>query len=150
MFCLLSSQGTFIFSIVKYSPLKFSNSYVYPVWANILGWFIATISLSLIPLFVLCKVIRGKGILRQVSFSLLCTSLSEKYSFICVLPKTPRLSDYNSINLRILAEYSLTLQHPQRLIYNTVISQLAGSPLLTLCLCFALLKGGFGSEFHFS
>uniref|UniRef100_A0A671XP27 Transporter n=1 Tax=Sparus aurata TaxID=8175 RepID=A0A671XP27_SPAAU len=48
--------GTFIFSIVKYSPLKFSNTYVYPLWANILGWFIATVSLSLIPLFVLYKL----------------------------------------------------------------------------------------------
>uniref|UniRef100_A0A3Q1EVH4 Transporter n=1 Tax=Acanthochromis polyacanthus TaxID=80966 RepID=A0A3Q1EVH4_9TELE len=59
--------GTFIFSIVKRSPLKFSNSYVYPLWANILGWFIATISLSLIPLFVILKLIQGKGTLKQVS-----------------------------------------------------------------------------------
>uniref|UniRef100_A0A3B5A5C0 Transporter n=1 Tax=Stegastes partitus TaxID=144197 RepID=A0A3B5A5C0_9TELE len=59
--------GTFIFSIMKYSPLKFSNNYVYPLWANILGWFIATVSLSLIPLFVIHKLIQGKGTLKQVS-----------------------------------------------------------------------------------
>uniref|UniRef100_A0A8C5GEC6 Transporter n=1 Tax=Gouania willdenowi TaxID=441366 RepID=A0A8C5GEC6_GOUWI len=59
--------GTFIFSIVRYSPLKFSNTYVYPMWANILGWFISTVSLSLIPLFVLLKMFQGKGTLRQVS-----------------------------------------------------------------------------------
>lgn len=63
--------GTFIFSIVKYSPLKFSNTYVYPLWANILGWFIATGSVSLVPLFVLYKLIQGKGTLRQ-RFLLLC------------------------------------------------------------------------------
>ncbi|KAF6731574.1 Sodium- and chloride-dependent GABA transporter 2 [Oryzias melastigma] len=63
--------GTFIFSIVKYSPLKFSSNYVYPLWANILGWFIATVSLLLIPLFVLLKVIQGEGSLRQRLF-LLC------------------------------------------------------------------------------
>nr|XP_046267392.1 sodium- and chloride-dependent betaine transporter-like isoform X2 [Scatophagus argus] len=63
--------GTFIFSIVKYSPLKFSNTYVYPLWANILGWFIATVSLSLIPLFVLYKIKQGEGTLRQ-RFLLLC------------------------------------------------------------------------------
>ncbi|XP_038564710.1 sodium- and chloride-dependent GABA transporter 2-like [Micropterus salmoides] len=63
--------GTFIFSIVRYSPLKFSNTYVYPLWANILGWFIATISLSLIPLFVLHKLRQGKGSLRQ-RFLFLC------------------------------------------------------------------------------
>ncbi|CAB1420211.1 unnamed protein product [Pleuronectes platessa] len=61
----LTCMGTFIFSIVKYSPLKFSNTYVYPLWANILGWFIASVSLSLIPLFVLVKVLQGKGTLRQ-------------------------------------------------------------------------------------
>ncbi|XP_030009834.1 sodium- and chloride-dependent GABA transporter 2-like [Sphaeramia orbicularis] len=62
--------GTFIFSIVKYSPLKFSNTYVYPLWANILGWFIATVSLSLIPLFVLYKMIQGEGTIQQRFLSL--------------------------------------------------------------------------------
>lgn len=64
---LLFSQGTFLFSIVKYTPLRFSDTYVYPLWANILGWFIATSSLSLIPLFVLYKMARGEGTLQQVS-----------------------------------------------------------------------------------
>ncbi|XP_037323577.2 sodium- and chloride-dependent GABA transporter 2-like [Pungitius pungitius] len=63
--------GTFIFSIVKYTPLKFSNTYVYPLWANVLGWFIATVSLSLIPLYMVHKIIQGKGTLRQ-RFLLLC------------------------------------------------------------------------------
>ncbi|XP_076607063.1 sodium- and chloride-dependent GABA transporter 2-like [Chaetodon auriga] len=68
--------GTFIFSIVKYSPLKFSNTYVYPLWANILGWFIATISLSLIPLFVLYKLSQGEGTLWQ-RLLLLCQPVDE-------------------------------------------------------------------------
>uniref|UniRef100_A0A672HG40 Transporter n=1 Tax=Salarias fasciatus TaxID=181472 RepID=A0A672HG40_SALFA len=38
----------------------FNSTYVYPLWANILGWFIATVSLSLIPLFVIWKLIQGK------------------------------------------------------------------------------------------
>lgn len=62
--------GTFIFSIVRYSPLKFSNSYVYPLWANILGWFIATVSLSLIPLFVAYQLVNGEGTLKQRFLSL--------------------------------------------------------------------------------
>ncbi|KAK7925808.1 hypothetical protein WMY93_008118 [Mugilogobius chulae] len=57
--------GTFVFSIARYSPLKFSNSYVYPLWANILGWFIASVSLSMIPLFVTYKLVKGKGTLKQ-------------------------------------------------------------------------------------
>lgn len=64
---MFALQATFIFSIVKYTPLRFSDTYVYPLWANILGWFIATISLSLIPLFVLYKMARGEGTLQQVS-----------------------------------------------------------------------------------
>ncbi|XP_036975565.1 sodium- and chloride-dependent GABA transporter 2-like [Acanthopagrus latus] len=68
--------GTFIFSIVKYSPLKFSNTYVYPLWANILGWFIATVSLSLIPLFVLYKLKHGEGTLQQ-RFLLLCQPVDD-------------------------------------------------------------------------
>uniref|UniRef100_A0A668B077 Transporter n=1 Tax=Myripristis murdjan TaxID=586833 RepID=A0A668B077_9TELE len=59
--------GIFVFSIIKYSPLKFSNTYVYPVWANVIGWLIASSSLSLIPLFLLYKLVNGKGTLRQVS-----------------------------------------------------------------------------------
>ncbi|XP_033996061.1 sodium- and chloride-dependent GABA transporter 2-like [Trematomus bernacchii] len=61
LFCF----GTFIFSIVKYTPLRFNNTYVYPFWANILGWFIASMSLSLIPLFMLYKMMHEKGPLRQ-------------------------------------------------------------------------------------
>uniref|UniRef100_A0A8C2ZX60 Transporter n=1 Tax=Cyclopterus lumpus TaxID=8103 RepID=A0A8C2ZX60_CYCLU len=66
--------GTFIFSIVKYSPLKFSNNYVYPLWANILGWFIASVSLSLIPLFMVYQISQEKGPLRQVNMLLLLPS----------------------------------------------------------------------------
>lgn len=73
--CLLP-QGTFLFSIVKYTPLRFSDTYVYPLWANILGWFIATISLSLIPLYAMHKMARGEGTLRQVSqIPNMCTSV---------------------------------------------------------------------------
>ncbi|XP_067113843.1 LOW QUALITY PROTEIN: sodium- and chloride-dependent GABA transporter 2-like [Osmerus mordax] len=68
--------GTFIFSIVKHSPLKFSNTYVYPVWANIIGWFLATISLSLIPLWMVYKMAKGKGTLRQ-RFLLLCRPVND-------------------------------------------------------------------------
>ncbi|XP_072301781.1 sodium- and chloride-dependent GABA transporter 2-like [Eucyclogobius newberryi] len=61
----LAIFGTFVFSIVRYGPLKFSNSYVYPLWANILGWFIASVSLSMIPLFVIYQLVNGKGTLKQ-------------------------------------------------------------------------------------
>ncbi|KAM6970095.1 sodium- and chloride-dependent GABA transporter 2-like [Aplochiton taeniatus] len=68
--------GTFVFSIMKYTPLKFSNSYVYPVWANVIGWFIASVSLSLIPLWVIYKMATGEGSFQQ-RFLLLCRPVEE-------------------------------------------------------------------------
>ncbi|XP_068187486.1 sodium- and chloride-dependent betaine transporter-like isoform X2 [Antennarius striatus] len=79
--------GTFIFSIIKYSPLKFSNTYIYPLWANILGWFIASVSLSLIPLFVLYKIIQGEGTLRQ-RFLLHCQPVDHLHIQQNCLPPT--------------------------------------------------------------
>uniref|UniRef100_A0A8C2BBN2 Transporter n=1 Tax=Cyprinus carpio TaxID=7962 RepID=A0A8C2BBN2_CYPCA len=53
--------GTFIFSLVKSSPLKFNNTYMYPWWAYGLGWFLAASSLSLIPINMIYKLYMGKG-----------------------------------------------------------------------------------------
>ncbi|KAG7472600.1 hypothetical protein MATL_G00110400 [Megalops atlanticus] len=53
--------GTFVFSLIKYSPLKFNNTYLYPRWAYVLGWFLAGSSLSLIPLTMIYKLAHGKG-----------------------------------------------------------------------------------------
>ncbi|XDV35559.1 hypothetical protein PO909_005481 [Leuciscus waleckii] len=64
--------GTFIFSLVKYSPLKFNNTYVYPWWAFGIGWFLAISSLSLIPISMIYKLYKGKGTLWEV----VCVALS--------------------------------------------------------------------------
>uniref|UniRef100_A0A673IP64 Transporter n=1 Tax=Sinocyclocheilus rhinocerous TaxID=307959 RepID=A0A673IP64_9TELE len=53
--------GTFIFSLVKYSPLKFNNTYMYPWWAYGIGWFLTASSLSLIPINMIYKLYMGKG-----------------------------------------------------------------------------------------
>ncbi|XP_024242009.1 solute carrier family 6 member 11a [Oncorhynchus tshawytscha] len=53
--------GTFVFSLLKYSPLKFNNTYLYPWWAYWLGWFLAMSSLSLIPITMVYKLYWGKG-----------------------------------------------------------------------------------------
>ncbi|KAG9339818.1 hypothetical protein JZ751_022485, partial [Albula glossodonta] len=58
-------MGTFIFSTVRYTPLKFSSTYVYPAWANRMGWFLAFCSLSLIPLWIIYKLAKGEGSLWQ-------------------------------------------------------------------------------------
>ncbi|XP_062391838.1 sodium- and chloride-dependent GABA transporter 2-like [Sardina pilchardus] len=68
--------GTLIFSIVRYSPLKFSHTYVYPVWANVIGWFLAFISLSLIPIWIIYKLFVGKGPLKD-RFLQLCRPVDD-------------------------------------------------------------------------
>uniref|UniRef100_A0A8B9RI76 Solute carrier family 6 member 11a n=1 Tax=Astyanax mexicanus TaxID=7994 RepID=A0A8B9RI76_ASTMX len=59
-------MGTFFFYLIRYTPLKFNNTYVYPWWAYGLGWFLASSSLSLIPITMIYKVYRGKGTIWEV------------------------------------------------------------------------------------
>ncbi|XP_023270040.1 sodium- and chloride-dependent GABA transporter 2-like isoform X2 [Seriola lalandi dorsalis] len=61
----LICSGTFIFLILRYTPLRFNNSYVYPWWAYWIGWFLAISSLIMIPVTMICKLAKGKGTLWQ-------------------------------------------------------------------------------------
>ncbi|XP_036374086.1 sodium- and chloride-dependent GABA transporter 2-like [Megalops cyprinoides] len=74
--------GTFAFSLIKYTPLKYNNEYVYPWWGYVLGWFLALSSMICIPLWIVFKMCTTKGTLRE-RFHLLCKSSSD-------LPKTRR------------------------------------------------------------
>ncbi|XP_043943546.1 sodium- and chloride-dependent GABA transporter 2-like [Protopterus annectens] len=53
--------GTFLFSLIKYSPLKYNNTYVYPTWGYVIGWLMAVSSMICVPLFVIYIVCRTKG-----------------------------------------------------------------------------------------
>lgn len=66
MVCFLL-KGTLVFLLLKYTPLRFNNSYVYPWWAYWIGWFLAMSSLTMIPVTMICKLAKGKGTLWQVS-----------------------------------------------------------------------------------
>ncbi|XP_054640148.1 solute carrier family 6 member 11a isoform X1 [Dunckerocampus dactyliophorus] len=57
--------GTLVFLLLKYTPLKFNNSYVYPWWAYWIGWFLALSSLFLIPVTMIYKLAKGKGTIWQ-------------------------------------------------------------------------------------
>uniref|UniRef100_A0A3B3BI31 Transporter n=1 Tax=Oryzias melastigma TaxID=30732 RepID=A0A3B3BI31_ORYME len=59
--------GTLVFLLLKHSPLMFSNTYVYPWWAYRIGWFLATSSLSTIPLNMIWKLSKGEGTLWQLN-----------------------------------------------------------------------------------
>lgn len=65
-FIVLSWQGTFIFSVVKYKPLKFNKTYVYPTWAYALGWSLGLFCVLLVPLWIVFKMTQMKGTLSQV------------------------------------------------------------------------------------
>ncbi|MGH0161582.1 UNVERIFIED_CONTAM: hypothetical protein FKN15_041246 [Acipenser sinensis] len=63
--------GTFIFSLVKYTPLKYNRTYEYPAWAYTLGWFLAFCSISLVPLWSVFNLTRTKGTMPE-RLRLLC------------------------------------------------------------------------------
>uniref|UniRef100_A0A672Z6X2 Transporter n=1 Tax=Sphaeramia orbicularis TaxID=375764 RepID=A0A672Z6X2_9TELE len=57
---------TFLFSLVKYTPLKFNNTYEYPWWGYAIGGFFTLSSTLLIPLWMLYAVSITPGTLKQV------------------------------------------------------------------------------------
>lgn len=63
--------GTFIFSLVKYTPLKFNNVMEYPWWGYALGWWFTLSSTLMVPIFMIYLLSTTPGTLRQ-RFSLLC------------------------------------------------------------------------------
>ncbi|XP_024137396.1 sodium- and chloride-dependent GABA transporter 2 isoform X2 [Oryzias melastigma] len=57
--------GTFAFALIKYSPLKYNNTYVYPWWGNGIGWILALTSMLCIPLWMAAKLYYTPGTLAQ-------------------------------------------------------------------------------------
>lgn len=59
-------QATFLFSLIKYTPLTYNKKYVYPWWGDTLGWLLALSSMVCIPLWIVYKLSTIKGSLREV------------------------------------------------------------------------------------
>ncbi|XP_059040459.1 sodium- and chloride-dependent betaine transporter isoform X1 [Mustela lutreola] len=53
--------ATFLFSLSKYTPLKYNNIYVYPPWGYSIGWFLALSSMVCVPLFVIISLLKTQG-----------------------------------------------------------------------------------------
>uniref|UniRef100_A0A4W5QZ60 Transporter n=1 Tax=Hucho hucho TaxID=62062 RepID=A0A4W5QZ60_9TELE len=92
--------GTFAFSLIKYTPLKYNNEYVYPWWGYGLGWLLALSSMLCVPLWVVIKMCSVEGTLKEVShthhplFSLLTpTDFS-----LCLLLHPPTKEGYFPVN----------------------------------------------------
>lgn len=64
--------ATFIFSLVKYTPLKFNNVVEYPWWGYALGWWFTLSSTLMVPIFMVYMLSITPGTLRQ-RLSILCT-----------------------------------------------------------------------------
>lgn len=60
-------QGTFVFSLVKYTPLKFNNTIEYPWWGYALGWWFTLSSTLMVPIWMVHNLRVTPGTLRQVS-----------------------------------------------------------------------------------
>ncbi|XP_062860366.1 sodium- and chloride-dependent GABA transporter 3-like [Trichomycterus rosablanca] len=56
---------SFIYYLVDYQPLVFNRLYVYPAWANWLGWLMALSSILLIPSWALSHLWKAEGNLKQ-------------------------------------------------------------------------------------
>ncbi|XP_074862450.1 sodium- and chloride-dependent GABA transporter 2 isoform X2 [Carettochelys insculpta] len=64
--------GTFLFSLIKYTPLTYNKKYVYPWWGDALGWLLALSSMVCIPLWIVYKLSMIKGSLRERFRQLVC------------------------------------------------------------------------------
>ncbi|XP_032892203.1 sodium-dependent noradrenaline transporter [Amblyraja radiata] len=53
-----------IVSIVKFKPLTY-DEYVFPNWANLVGWGVAVSSMSLVPIYAIYKLLTVRGTLKE-------------------------------------------------------------------------------------
>ncbi|XP_028665199.1 sodium- and chloride-dependent GABA transporter 2-like [Erpetoichthys calabaricus] len=57
--------GTFAFSLIKYTPLKYNKKYVYPWWGYGLGWLLALSSMVCIPFWIIYKLSTTEGLFSE-------------------------------------------------------------------------------------
>jgi hypothetical protein len=63
-----------VYGLVGYEPLTYEE-YVYPVWANVLGWIIAGSSIIMIPGTAVYKLLTTPGTFIQVCYRALLEKL---------------------------------------------------------------------------
>lgn len=55
-----------IVSVINSKPLTY-DEYVFPPWANSVGWVVASSSMMLVPAYILYKLLKARGTFKQVS-----------------------------------------------------------------------------------
>ena len=64
-----SFQFIFAFFLAKFEAVKY-NDYVYPIWAQVLGFFIVASSLVWVPAYAIYYLYKQKKPLREARFNL--------------------------------------------------------------------------------
>ncbi|KAG8234259.1 hypothetical protein J437_LFUL016019 [Ladona fulva] len=60
-FTPLVTMGILIFSIASYTPLTYNRTYVYPIWAQAIGWTMALVPMLIIPGYFCWHFIASPG-----------------------------------------------------------------------------------------
>lgn len=55
------NMAIFLFSIIKYEPLKYNKTYDYPMWGHMIGWSLALASIVCIPIRMVMVIGRSEG-----------------------------------------------------------------------------------------
>ncbi|XP_014649492.1 PREDICTED: sodium- and chloride-dependent GABA transporter 2 isoform X2 [Ceratotherium simum simum] len=86
--------ATFLFSLIKYTPLTYNKKYTYPWWGDALGWLLALSSMVCIPTWSFYKLITLKGPFRERIRQLVCPAqdLPQRNRAEPSTPATPRTS----------------------------------------------------------
>ncbi|KAL4636122.1 sodium- and chloride-dependent GABA transporter 1-like [Arapaima gigas] len=68
-----------ISSIIQYTPARYGKMYIYPAWAEVVGWFISLLSIVWIPLGAIHELSTSKGkLLHRLKASLIpCVELRD-------------------------------------------------------------------------
>jgi hypothetical protein len=64
-------QGVVMFALLYQQPLKY-DEYLYPNWAEWIGWTLALSSILMIPLFAFISMLQTPGTLKEVSVNAFC------------------------------------------------------------------------------
>ncbi|XP_075552545.1 sodium- and chloride-dependent GABA transporter 1-like isoform X2 [Dermacentor variabilis] len=61
----------FLSSVIQYRPPVYAKTYFYPWWGELIGWFMALISVMMIPIYAIYYLITAKGSLFKL-FQIVC------------------------------------------------------------------------------